>query len=73
MIKTEKSQGMKGRVTVTLNTEETMGEVLLSRGGKLGLASPAAPGRRPHKPFGGQKPKSTSVPVGGIPGHAAWS
>jgi uncharacterized protein YjbJ (UPF0337 family) len=51
-MKTEKSQGMKGRVTVTLTTEETMGEVVLSRGGKLGLASPAAPGCRPRKPFG---------------------
>lgn len=62
VMKTEKSKGMKGQVTVILNTEETMGEVRLSREGQLGLASLAAAGR-PHKPFG-RKPHSTPVPVG---------
>lgn len=42
-MKPEKPKGVKGRVVVTVNNEETAGEVTLYRGGKMGLAfrSPA--------------------------------
>ena len=68
---TEKSKGMKGRVLVTVTTdEEARGEVRLRRGGKLGLAS-HVPANRLFKPAARQ---FHTMPVAiGIPSSSAPS
>ena len=68
-MRTEKSKGMKGRVVVTVTTdEEAKGEDRLHRGGKLGLAS-HVPANRLFKPAARH-----AMPVAiGIPSYSAPS
>ena len=52
-MKAESSTGIKGRVIVTLHTEESTEEIRLYRSGKLGLAF-RSPAHRLIKPIGQQ-------------------
>ncbi len=53
-MRADKARGLKGHVVITLTNDEATGEVRLYRGGRLGLASHAAPCARLFKPIGQQ-------------------